>query len=551
MTASNPRLRALLWQGLILDERYKLGSLVDCVGSRSLWSALDLQKQQACMVQLWLDHPRPQSSELAASLLRQEAVKHTALVPMVGIGQTPSGEPFTVLPAFQAKSFANGLNKLTLELSEVVGLSLTLAEAIHSLHQAGVVHGFLDEGTTYITIKDEAFSPLILDAGRSGEVALSHGNGIRKDLSQLGQIFRYLLAHATFRTSDQIYAREFEDILARTQSNHSHAFTNCERLTAALESLRSQLPQPPRRELSTIPNIPRLEVVQTLEAEGVPDLPPSELSGLLQPIHVLQLNKARIQPQPLEITHAPIVLPPVIRENPKRSLVPPLILGFLVVLAVGIGWVLTRPKNPSVVLPDTASQGLADPAPSQPETPSATSLTLAAKPDSLAAPSKGIPSPATLNAKVPPPTESPAQQAPSPQVLVIEEALEEVPEPLDEMDLAILKQAQEAARKYKESPHLFINQDDLEVRVTIATPEDVEREFNLVEQALENARRDARSKGLLKAVKQRVIRDLKRKPSIEIQPYTLYQVAFHMLNENSPLSTIERTLLSVYLQGGL
>ncbi len=117
---------------------------------------------------------------LAEAKLRQ-GLMHPNVTRRVGEGLTPDGRPFFITEPVTGESLRTCLIKHgPLALRDLVKVMVPICDALHYLHQRGMIHGSLKPANVYLCGGLSAFNPKLFDAGlalfRTGRTPLVKSN---------------------------------------------------------------------------------------------------------------------------------------------------------------------------------------------------------------------------------------------------------------------------------------------------------------------------------------------------------------------------------------
>ncbi|MFD4421742.1 serine/threonine-protein kinase [Agromyces sp. NPDC058484] len=143
MTTSADRVAGDAFTGVVLDARYRLDALIGRGGMASVYRGEDLSLGRPVAVKVFaeaaegIDDGERRKSETA--LLASLA--HRALVRLYDASRDPeSGREFLVMELIDGRDLREALKLGPLSPADAAGLLADLAEALHVIHERGIVH---------------------------------------------------------------------------------------------------------------------------------------------------------------------------------------------------------------------------------------------------------------------------------------------------------------------------------------------------------------------------------------------------------------------------
>ena len=127
--------------GLVLDERYRLESLLGEGGMGTVWVGSQLALQRCVAVKSLRFASPSHRARLRREALALAAVHHPSIVEVYDYGETEGGIPYVVMELVRGESLAARIEREgALHAEEAVNLMLPLLDGLAAAHRAGVVH---------------------------------------------------------------------------------------------------------------------------------------------------------------------------------------------------------------------------------------------------------------------------------------------------------------------------------------------------------------------------------------------------------------------------
>ncbi len=90
-------------------------------------------------------------------------VNHPGVVRILGFGELPDGRPYLAMERLEGESLANRLNEGTLEVGNALALFEQLCQAVHTLHERGLIHRDIKPENVFL-IREDRYA-VLLDFG--------------------------------------------------------------------------------------------------------------------------------------------------------------------------------------------------------------------------------------------------------------------------------------------------------------------------------------------------------------------------------------------------
>jgi len=181
--------RSQLAAGLIIDNRYKVLSLIGYGGHGSVYKVRHMAMRKICALKT-IDGVAPQSLSFR---LRKESeatatLDHPNIVRSFDFGVTDSGQPFMVMDFVEGPSLSDYLKShRRISLATALHIFIPICYAMAYAHDQGVIHRDLKPGNIILTAAEDnpdKFIPKVVDFGLA---KFQHDDGLH--LTITGEIF--------------------------------------------------------------------------------------------------------------------------------------------------------------------------------------------------------------------------------------------------------------------------------------------------------------------------------------------------------------------------